>query len=68
MPSGCGTTCSSGELPGFAELKRSLRELPRLRGLGVEQDEVGTQEDWHGGAGAGRSSSVGGAVGSTTPR
>jgi len=36
--------------PGFAELKRSLRELPQLRGLGVAQDEVGTQEDWHGGS------------------
>ncbi len=36
--------------PGFAELKRSLRELPQLRGLGVEPDEVGEQEDWHGGS------------------
>jgi hypothetical protein len=36
--------------PGFAELKRSLRELPQLRGLGVEPDEVGAQEDWHGGS------------------
>jgi hypothetical protein len=36
--------------PGFAELKRSLRELPQLRGLGVEPGEVGTQEDWHGGS------------------
>jgi hypothetical protein len=36
--------------PGFAELKRSLRELPQLRGLGVEPDEVGVQEDWHGGS------------------
>ena len=27
--------------PGFAELKRSLRELPQLRGLGVEAGEVG---------------------------
>ncbi len=35
---------------GFAELKRSLRELPQLRGLGVEPDEVGGQEDWHGGS------------------
>jgi 2-hydroxychromene-2-carboxylate isomerase len=36
--------------PGFAELKRSLRELPQLRGLGVAPDEVGTSEDWHGGS------------------
>jgi hypothetical protein len=36
--------------PGFAELKRSLRELPQLRGLGVEVGEVGAQEDWHGGS------------------
>jgi hypothetical protein len=36
--------------PGFAELKRSLRELPQLRGLGVEPGQVGVQEDWHGGS------------------
>jgi len=36
--------------PGFAELKRSLRELPQLRGLGVSDAEVGRQEDWHGGS------------------
>ncbi|MBW0114367.1 mycothiol-dependent nitroreductase Rv2466c family protein [Pseudonocardia abyssalis] len=36
--------------PGFAELKRSLRELPRLRSLGVADDEVGVQQDWHGGS------------------
>ncbi|MBD8868234.1 mycothiol-dependent nitroreductase Rv2466c family protein [Nocardioides donggukensis] len=36
--------------PGFAELKRSLRELPQLRGLGVEEGDVGVQEDWHGGS------------------
>jgi hypothetical protein len=36
--------------PGFAELKRSLRERPQLRGLGVEVGEVGVQEDWHGGS------------------
>jgi hypothetical protein len=35
---------------GFAELKRSLRERPRLAGLGVEADHVGLQEDWHGGS------------------
>ncbi|ABL81591.1 MULTISPECIES: hypothetical protein [unclassified Nocardioides] len=36
--------------PGFAELKRSLRELPQLRGLGVEEGEVGVEQDWHGGS------------------
>lgn len=36
--------------PGFAELKRSLRELPQLRALGVGEDEVGVQEDWHAGS------------------
>jgi 2-hydroxychromene-2-carboxylate isomerase len=33
--------------PGFAELKRSLREAPQLRILGVTDDPV--QEDWQGG-------------------
>ncbi len=36
--------------PGFAELKRSLRELPQLRGLGVDPGEVGVEQDWHGGS------------------
>ena len=36
--------------PGFAELKRSLRELPQLPGLGVDVGSVGTTEDWHGGS------------------
>jgi 2-hydroxychromene-2-carboxylate isomerase len=36
--------------PGFAELKRSLRERPQLPGFGVPRGEVGTQEDWHGGS------------------
>ncbi len=36
--------------PGFAELKRSLRELPQLRALDVGEDEVGKEEDWHGGS------------------
>ena len=27
--------------PGFAELKRSLRELPQLRALGVTEGEAG---------------------------
>jgi hypothetical protein len=36
--------------PGFAELKRSLREKPQLIGFGVEPGTVGTQEDWHGGS------------------
>lgn len=36
--------------PGFAELKRSLREKPQLVGFGVERGTVGVQEDWHGGS------------------
>ena len=36
--------------PGFAELKRSLRELPQLRALGVAEDEVGVVQDWHAGS------------------
>jgi Mycothiol-dependent nitroreductase Rv2466c len=36
--------------PGFAEIKRSLRERPQLRGFGVEPGQVGAQEDWHGGS------------------
>ncbi|WDF33980.1 hypothetical protein PTW37_03375 [Arthrobacter agilis] len=36
--------------PGFAELKRSLRERPQLRSFGVSDDEAGLQEDWHGGS------------------
>lgn len=36
--------------PGFAELKRSLRERPQLRSFGVEVDRIGVQEDWHGGS------------------
>jgi fermentation-respiration switch protein FrsA (DUF1100 family) len=35
--------------PGFAELKRSLRERPQLRSLGVNPGETGIQEGWHGG-------------------
>lgn len=36
--------------PGFAELKRSLREQPQLAALGGDADTVGLQEDWHGGS------------------
>jgi hypothetical protein len=36
--------------PGFAELKRSLRERPQLIGFGVDPDSIGQQEDWHGGS------------------
>ena len=36
--------------PGFAELKRSLRERPQLRSFGVRPGEVGTEEDWHAGS------------------
>ncbi|MFC5931917.1 hypothetical protein D6T64_02090 [Cryobacterium melibiosiphilum] len=36
--------------PGFAELKRSLREQPQLAAFGVDAGTVGSQEDWHGGS------------------
>ncbi|TWF74375.1 2-hydroxychromene-2-carboxylate isomerase [Pseudonocardia hierapolitana] len=36
--------------PGFAELKRSLRERVQLRALGWRDGEVGELEDWHGGS------------------
>ena len=36
--------------PGFAELKRSLREQPQLPSFGVRAGEAGKQEDWHGGS------------------
>jgi 2-hydroxychromene-2-carboxylate isomerase len=36
--------------PGFAELKRSLRERPQLRSFGVSPGEAGIEEDWHGGS------------------
>jgi 2-hydroxychromene-2-carboxylate isomerase len=36
--------------PGFAELKRSLRERPQLAGFGVDTESVGIEEDWHGGS------------------
>ena len=36
--------------PGFAELKRSLRERPQLRSFGVDPAAAGVQEDWHGGS------------------
>ena len=36
--------------PGFAELKRSLRERPQLRSFGTDAGEAGIEEDWHGGS------------------
>ena len=36
--------------PGFAELKRSLRERPQLASFGVDAQTSGIQEDWHGGS------------------
>jgi hypothetical protein len=36
--------------PGFAELKRSLRERPQLASFGVQPGEVGIPEDWHAGS------------------
>jgi hypothetical protein len=36
--------------PGFAELKRSLRERPQLQVFGLSAADVGKVEDWHGGS------------------
>jgi mycothiol-dependent nitroreductase-like protein len=36
--------------PGFAEIKRSLREIPQLASFGVDTESVGKEEDWHGGS------------------
>ncbi|MCR6487864.1 hypothetical protein M8542_34065 [Amycolatopsis sp. OK19-0408] len=36
--------------PGFAELKRSLRERPQLPSFGVTAHEPGKTEDWHAGS------------------
>jgi hypothetical protein len=40
--------------PGFAELKRSLRERPQLRSFGFDParagSDAGIEEDWHGGS------------------
>ena len=36
--------------PGFAELKRSLRELPQLRALGVAEGDVGVVQEWEAGS------------------
>ncbi|MFB9743348.1 hypothetical protein ACFFOU_19755 [Pseudonocardia sulfidoxydans] len=36
--------------PGFAELKRSLRERPQLPSMGVRAQESGKVEDWHAGS------------------
>jgi hypothetical protein len=41
---------SLASFPGFAELKRSLRERPQLKSFGVDEDAVGIEEDWHGGS------------------
>jgi 2-hydroxychromene-2-carboxylate isomerase len=35
---------------GFSEMKRSLRELPQLKALGVSESEAGRSEDWHEGS------------------
>jgi 2-hydroxychromene-2-carboxylate isomerase len=36
--------------PGFAEMKRSLRERPQLASFGVDAETVGKEEDWHAGS------------------
>ncbi|WP_020660107.1 hypothetical protein [Amycolatopsis benzoatilytica] len=35
---------------GFAELKRSLREMPQLPSFGVAPGEAGQEQDWHAGS------------------
>ena len=36
--------------PGFAELKRSLRERPQLASFGADPRQGDVEEDWHGGS------------------
>jgi hypothetical protein len=36
--------------PGFAELKRSLRERPQLRSFGLDPGAAAVEEDWHAGS------------------
>ena len=36
--------------PGFAEIKRGLRERPQLASFGVDTESVGKEEDWHSGS------------------
>jgi hypothetical protein len=36
--------------PGFAELKRSLRERPQLRSFGADPGTAGAEEEWHAGS------------------
>ena len=36
--------------PGFAELKRSLRERPQLLSFGVQPGTAGAEDDWHAGS------------------
>jgi hypothetical protein len=43
-------TVGLARFPGFAELKRSLREQPQLPAFGVAAGETGVVEDWHGGS------------------
>jgi hypothetical protein len=38
------------EFPGFAELKRSLRERIQLPAFGMPAEQAAVQEDWHGGS------------------
>jgi len=38
------------QFPGFAELKRSLRERPQLQVFGVPTTEVGEVEEWYAGS------------------
>lgn len=44
------TIVSLAHFPAFAELKRSLRERPQLRSMGVEPGAAGVVEDWRAGS------------------
>ena len=50
MTSWASSVTGLSSFPGFAELKRSLRERPRLRSFGVEPGTTGVEEDWHAGS------------------
>ena len=40
---------SLASFPGFAELKRRVRERPQLRSFDVEPGQIGVQEGWYAG-------------------
>jgi hypothetical protein len=50
MTSWASSVTGLSSFPGFAELKRSLRERPRLRSFGVKPGTAGVEENWHAGS------------------